>query len=75
MSQVVSFSLLSFRPSRPRFGLCDDGLAPRSHAQVPGIEFLEAVRLRLWRRIHTDPNTAVYAILATWPDDASATRR
>ena len=75
MSQVVSFSLFRFGSWRARvWAFAMMGLARRHLRKVESINFWKLCGSGSGEGFTPIPNTSVYAILATWPDEASATR-
>ena len=75
MSQVVSFSLFRFGSLRARvWAFVMMGLARRHLRKVESINFWKLCGSGSGEGFTPIPNTSVYAILATWPDEASATR-
>jgi spheroidene monooxygenase len=74
--QTVSLSLFRFRSPLARawaFGMM--GLARLSLPRVPDIGFWKLCGSGTGEGFTPIPNTAVYAILATWPDEATARAR
>lgn len=73
MPQVVSFSLFRFGSIRSRlWAFAMMGLARPAMARIPGIEFWKLCGSGSDQGFTPVPNTAVYAILATWPDEETA---
>ena len=73
MPQVVSFSLFRFGSTRSRlWAFVMMGLARPAMARIPGIGFWKLCGSGSDEGFTPIPNTAVYAILATWPDEQSA---
>lgn len=73
MSQVVSFSLFRFGSMRSRiWAFVMMGLARRHMRKIPGIDFWKLCGSGSGEGFTPIPNTSVYAILATWPDEATA---
>jgi len=73
MPQVVSFSLYRFSSVRTRiWAFVMMGLARRPMAKVAGIDFWKLCGSGSGEGFTPIPNTSVYAILATWPDEATA---
>ena len=76
MSQVVSLSFFRFGSLGARlWALSMMGLARPSMARVPDIGFWKLCGSGSGEGFTPLPNTAVYAILATWPDRATAEAR
>ncbi len=72
-TQVVSLSFYRFNSVADRlWALVMMGLARRPMAQVPGIGFWKLCGSGTGEGFTPLPNTAVYAILATWPDERTA---
>ena len=73
MPQVVSFSLFRFGSTGSRiWAFVMMGLARRSMARIPQIGFWKLCGSGSDEGFTPIPNTAVYAILATWPDEETA---
>lgn len=73
MSQVVSLSFFRFGSLGARlWALSMMGLARPAMARVPGIGFWKLCGSGSGEGFTPLPNTAVYAILATWPDRDTA---
>lgn len=73
MPQVVSFSLFRFGSTRSRiWAFVMMGLARPAMARIPGIGFWKLCGSGSDEGFTPIPNTAVYAILATWPDEQTA---
>jgi spheroidene monooxygenase len=73
MSQVVSLSFFRFQSAPARlWAFAMMGLARRKMARVPGIGFWKLCGSGTGEGFTPFPNTAVYAILATWPDIETA---
>jgi len=69
MSQVVSLSFFRFGSLGARlWALSMMGIARPAMARVPGIGFWKLCGSGTGEGFTPLPNTAVYAILATWPD-------
>ncbi|QIE42953.1 spheroidene monooxygenase [Rhodobacteraceae bacterium SC52] len=67
--QTVSLSLFRFDgPMRRAWAFAQMGLARRGFARVPDIEFWKLCGSGTGEGFTPLPNTAVYAILAAWPD-------
>ncbi len=75
MTQVVSLSFFRFGTRRARlWAFVMMGLARGPLSRVPGIGFWKLCGSGSGEGFTPLPNTAVYAILATWPDAAQAER-
>lgn len=73
MPQVVSFSLFRFGSTRSRlWAFVMMGLARPAMGRIPGIGFWKLCGSGSDEGFTPIPNTAVYAILATWPDEETA---
>lgn len=73
MTQVVSLSLFRFGSLRSRlWAFAMMGLARGPLARIPHIGFWKLCGSGSGEGFTPIPNTAVYAVLATWPDAASA---
>lgn len=73
MSQVVSLSFFRFQSVPARlWAFAMMGLARGSMSRVPGIGFWKLCGSGSGEGFTPIPNTAVYAILATWPDMETA---
>jgi spheroidene monooxygenase len=73
MSQVVSLSFFRFQSVPARlWAFVMMGLARRDMARVPDIGFWKLCGSGTGEGFTPIPNTAVYAILATWPDMKTA---
>jgi len=73
MTQVVSLSFFRFQSRRARlWAFAMMGLARGPMARLPGIGFWKLCGSGTGEGFTPIPNTAVYAILATWPDEATA---
>ena len=73
MSQVVSFSLFRFGSMRTRvWAFVMMGLARRHMSKIPDIGFWKLCGSGSGEGFTPIPNTSVYAILSTWPDEDSA---
>ncbi len=71
--QVVTMSVFRFGGIAARlWAFAQMGLARRAMARVPGIGFWKLMGSGTGEGFTPLPNTAVYAILATWPDLAHA---
>lgn len=76
MTQAVSLSFFRFRGLRLRlWALGQMGLARPRIARTPDIGFWKLCGSGTGEGFTPLPNTAVYAILATWPDPATARDR
>jgi spheroidene monooxygenase len=76
VSQTVSLSFFRFGGVRARlWALGQMGLARRAMARTPDIGFWKLCGSGTGEGFTPVPNTAVYAILATWPDAATARAR
>lgn len=76
MTQVVSLSFFRFDSFVARaWALTMMGIARRPMARVPGIGFWKLCGSGTGEGFTPLPNTAVYAILATWPDLETAQNR
>ena len=76
MSQVVSLSLYRFGPRLARiWAFAMMGLARHPVSRLPGIGFWKLCGSGTGEGFSPRPNTAVYAILATWPDLDTARAR
>jgi spheroidene monooxygenase len=76
VSQAVSLSFFRFRGFRARtWALTQMGLARPMIARTPDIGFWKLCGSGTGEGFTPIPNTAVYAILATWPDPGTARRR
>lgn len=74
--QTVSLSFFRFASLRDRlWAFTMMGAARLSMAQVPDIGFWKLCGSGTGEGFTPVPNTAVYAILATWPDEATARAR
>lgn len=74
--QIVSFSFFRFRSVPARlWAFAQMGLARPAMARVPGIGFWKLLGSGTGEGFTPIPNTAVYAILATWPDREMADRQ
>ncbi len=72
-SQTVSLTFYRFSGLRARlWAFAQMGLARRGIARTPGIGFWKLCGSGTGEGFTPLPNTAVYAILATWPDAATA---
>ena len=75
MPQVVSFSFFRFGSFRSRlWAFAMMGLARRSMARLDGIGFWKLCGSGTGEGFTPRPNLSVYAVLATWPDEATARR-
>ncbi|MEM9550778.1 MAG: spheroidene monooxygenase [Pseudomonadota bacterium] len=75
-TQAVSLSLFRFRSAFARaWALTMMGAARLSLPRVPDIGFWKLCGSGTGEGFTPVPNTAVYAILATWPDEATARAR
>jgi len=73
---IVSLSFLRFAPGAPRlWAFAMMGLARPAMARVPDIGFWKLCGSGTGEGFTPLPNTAVYAILATWPDLETARAR
>lgn len=73
MSQIVSLTFHRFDSRRSRvWAFTMMGLARRPLSRVPGIGFWKLCGSGTGEGFAPVPNTRVYAILATWPDAATA---
>jgi spheroidene monooxygenase len=73
MSQVVSLSFYRFGSFRTRlWAFAMMGLARRPMSKIKGIGFWKLCGSGSGEGFTPFPNTSVYAILATWPDEQSA---
>lgn len=73
MPQVVTFSLFRFGTFRARvWAFAMMGLGRRAMARTPGIGFWKLCGSGTGEGFTPIPNTSVYAIIATWPDEATA---
>lgn len=76
MTQTVSLSFFRFAGLSARaWALAQMGLARGPLARTPGIGFWKLFGSGTGEGFTPVPNTAVYAILATWPDAATARDR
>lgn len=76
MTQVVSLSFYRFGPRSARiWAFAMMGLARLPMARIPSIGFWKLCGSGTGEGFTPKPNTAVYAILATWPDLATARDR
>ncbi|MBI1417130.1 MAG: spheroidene monooxygenase [Limimaricola sp.] len=76
MTQIVSLSLYRFAGLGNRlWALAMMGLGRRALARTPDIGFWKLCGSGTGEGFTPVPNTAVYAILATWPDAATARAR
>ena len=76
MSQTVSLSFFRFaRPAARVWALGMMGIARLSMPRVPDIGFWKLCGSGSGEGFTPIPNTAVYAILATWPDEQTARDR
>jgi spheroidene monooxygenase len=76
VSQTVSLSFFRFAGPLARFwALAQMGAARRPIARTPDIGFWKLCGSGTGEGFTPLPNTAVYAILATWPDHATAISR
>ena len=76
MTQVVSLSFFRFESAAARlWALVMMGAARRPMSQVPDIGFWKLCGSGTGEGFTPLPNTAVYAILATWPDAETAKAR
>lgn len=76
MPQVVSLSFFRFGGAGARaWALAQMGLARPAMARTPDIGFWKLCGSGTGSGFTPVPNTAVYAILATWPDHATARQR
>ena len=76
MTQTVSLSFFRFAgPFARLWALVQMGLARGPMAHTPDIGFWKLCGSGTGQGFTPIPNTAVYAILATWPDHATATAR
>ena len=76
VSQTVSLSFFRFAgPFARLWALAQMGLARQAMARTPDIGFWKLCGSGTGQGFTPLPNTAVYAILATWPDHATATAR
>lgn len=74
--QIVSLSFFRFAPGLSRlWAFAMMGLARPALARVPGIGFWKLCGSGTGEGFTPRPNTGVYAILATWPDLATAQRQ
>lgn len=74
--QTVSLSLFRFDPVLDRlWALAQMGAARLSLPRTPGIGFWKLCGSGSGEGFTPVPNTAVYAILATWPDEDTARRQ
>lgn len=73
--QTVSLSFFRFRGLARLWAFAMMGLARPAMARVPGIGFWKLCGSGTGEGFTPVPNTAVYAILATWPDPDTARRR
>jgi spheroidene monooxygenase len=75
MPQVVSFSFFRFGSLRSRlWAFVMMGLARPAMARLDGIGFWKLCGSGTGEGFTPRPNLSVYAILATWPDEATARR-
>ncbi|QUJ78394.1 spheroidene monooxygenase [Sulfitobacter albidus] len=73
MQQVVSLSFYRFGSLSARlWAFAQMGLARRGMARTPGIGFWKLCGTGTGEGFTPGPNWSVYAILATWPDEATA---
>ncbi|UWR24370.1 spheroidene monooxygenase [Sulfitobacter sp. S190] len=73
MSQVVSLSFFRFGTSRARlWAFAMMGLARPAMKRTPGIGFWKLCGSGTGEGFTPRPDLSVYAILATWPDEATA---
>ncbi|MEQ6250738.1 spheroidene monooxygenase [Sulfitobacter sp. HNIBRBA3233] len=73
MQQVVSLSFYRFGSVPARlWAFAQMGLARRAMARTPGIGFWKLCGSGTGEGFTPKPNLSVYAILATWPDEATA---
>ena len=76
VTQTVSLSFFRFAgPLARLWALAQMGLARRQMARTPDIGFWKLCGSGTGEGFTPLPNTAVYAILATWPDHATAVAR
>ncbi|MFK7877465.1 MAG: spheroidene monooxygenase [Paracoccaceae bacterium] len=76
MTQVVSLSFFHFAtPVSKLWAFAMMGIARGQMAAVPDIEFWKLCGSGSGEGFTPIPNTGVYAILATWPDEATARAR
>jgi spheroidene monooxygenase len=75
MPQAVSLSFFRFTGARRLWVLAQMGLARRGMARTPDIGFWKLCGSGTGEGFTPIPNTGVYAILATWPDAATARAR
>jgi len=76
MPQVVSLSVFRFeRASARLWALAQMGLARRPLARTPDIGFWKLCGSGIGEGFTPIPNFGVFAILATWPDEATARAR
>ena len=76
MSQVVSLSFFRFGSFHARaWAFVMMGLARRPISKIEGIGFWKLCGSGSGEGFTPLPNTSVYAILATWPDEETAKRR
>jgi spheroidene monooxygenase len=76
LGQVVSLSFFRFGGAGARaWALAQMGLARREMARTPGIGFWKLCGSGTGAGFTPVPNTAVYAILAAWPDHTTACAR
>ncbi|CTQ48051.1 spheroidene monooxygenase [Jannaschia donghaensis] len=76
MTQVVSLSFFRFGPWRARaWALTQMGLARGAMGRIPDVGFWKLCGSGTGEGFTPLPNTAVYAILATWPDLETAKTR
>jgi len=74
--QTVTLSFFRFGPGLPRvWAFAMMGLARLSLRRVPDLRFWKLCGSGTGEGFTPRPNTAVYAILATWPDQATARAR
>lgn len=76
MSQCVTLSLYRFGPIRHRlWAFAQMGLARRGLSRTPGLGFWKLCGSGVGEGFTPLPNTAVWAILGTWPDEGTARRQ
>lgn len=76
MTQAVSLSFFRFSGAAARvWAFAQMGLARRAMARTPDIGFWKLCGSGTGEGFTPVPNTAVYAILATWPDPSTARAR
>ncbi|MEM0988942.1 MAG: spheroidene monooxygenase [Pseudomonadota bacterium] len=74
-SQAVSLSFFRFSHSGKLWAFVQMGLSRAALATCPGVGFWKLCGSGTGEGFTPLPNTAVYAILATWPDEETARRQ